>query len=141
MKLEQQVVSLQLAKKLKKLGVKQESLIHWQLFHGYGDAADKWELRHFSDFRQSSADPEYETSAFTVAELGEFLPLMVHKDGKEYRRTFRSNRGNHSVEYWFPYEGKHDYRLDPGNLKAETEADARAKMLIYLLENKLLTLK
>jgi hypothetical protein len=73
MELSKQVCSLELAKRLKELGVKQESIIHWQFFAGWGEHEDHWELRHYSDFKQSTADPERELCAFTVAELGEML--------------------------------------------------------------------
>lgn len=73
-------------------------------------------------------------SAFTVAELGEML-----------RTCHFSNWNTHWQEYG---DGEHwlgELRIgttDDGQLirewtHAETEADARAKMLIYLLENKL----
>ena len=122
MKLEQQVVSLELAKRLKELGVKQNSAFWWQeLQNGKGhliiDTTDSFSHVCFS--------------AFSVAELGEMLP-------KKYFPSFD-----------FLGSGKNKYRvICHVNTKkygwhhekkcADTEADARAKMLIYLLENKLI---
>ena len=70
MTLEQQVCSLELAKRLKELGVQQESYFNWIL-----NANDNWLV--WDDTMRS----DYETgrekdaiSAFTVAELGEMLP-------------------------------------------------------------------
>jgi len=114
MKLEDQVVSLELAKKLKELGVKQESYLHWVDIH------DSWFLGSKADY--SRTEQERMVSAYTVAELGEMLP--------QYFSTTK-------VEP-FLWEGS---VLEVGNIEefsGDTEADSRAKMLIYLLENKLI---
>ena len=62
MKLEEQVTSLELSKKLRELGVKQESLFHW--FCPDGDAEPRVCWHHW-------CEPGYirHYSAFTVAEL------------------------------------------------------------------------
>ena len=114
MKLENQFVSLKLAKRLKELGVKQESLWNWL------EASDGARL-----MRNPVADTYryfYQCAAFTVAELGEMLPPLTSS-------------------FQYPHhEGYSCTRSDPSRMTtftADTEADARAKMLIYLLENKL----
>lgn len=117
MNLKTQVCSLELAKRLKELGVKQESLWYWQR-----RALGTWHLGLCGYERR-----ETDISAFTVAELGEMLP----------NRTCTSRCPKNNLYYcrleiekgrWF---GRQDV----------TEANARAKMLIYLLENKLIGLK
>lgn len=60
-------------------------------------------------------------SAFTVAELGEMLP----KGAKSMKSSSED-----TSEGWFIYFAGQD-RI----FHAPTEADVRAKMLIYLLEN------
>ena len=60
MKLEQHVCSLDLAKRLKELGVKQESLFWW------GEIT--------KEVHYCKAGKPLHISAFTVAELGEMLP-------------------------------------------------------------------
>jgi hypothetical protein len=45
MKLEQQVTSLELSKKFRGLGAKQESLFWWI----YNDGMDQWEVHPFSE--------------------------------------------------------------------------------------------
>jgi hypothetical protein len=66
MKLEEQVVSLELARRLKELGVKQESAFYWY---------DGEMLFSRSPLGQAHTYNETITfSAFTVAELGEILP-------------------------------------------------------------------
>ncbi len=102
MKLENQVCSLELAKKLKGLGIKQESLFQWS-----------WDNE---DYRLVYNKPHLDLfAAFTVAELGEMLskydePLPHIGD-----------------EDWYWYKGEEE-------IGAKTEANARAEMLIYLLE-------
>lgn len=113
MKLENQVVSLELAKKLKELGVKQESLFYWWnnqiYFYPYLDQTEIGDS----------------ISAFTVAELGILLPTMsdLPKQGHDGRWRVHG-----------------PWTAEKGDLLhiADTEADCRAKVLIYLLENNLI---
>jgi hypothetical protein len=76
MQLSNQVVSLDLAKRLKELEVKQESLFAWF----YNDGMSEWELDQYQDDwpkdeRDHNDVRQY--SAFTVAELGEMLPWAI----------------------------------------------------------------
>src|ERR1035437_1002283 len=138
MKIEEQVCSLELAKKLKELSVKQESLWYWiPNYNGTGDQPEMV-LAH-------SNQPDYQRtkffSAFTAAELGEILPVEIVKGEKKDRKQFHiylaKEHGDFSeevrsfVEY---QERKTDYEVEVQRC-AETEADARAEMLIYLIEN------
>jgi len=104
--LEKQCVSLELAKRLKELGVSQVSIFYW-------DKTGTW-----VNFSPSVGNGEY--SAFTVAELGNIL--------KEYNGKM------------IPFTEQGWCFLNKKNVLecAYTEADARAKMLIYLVENGLL---
>lgn len=52
---------------------------------------------------------------------------------QQYRNWSDRKKPKHALSYWFM--GKTELY----NVDASTEADARAKMLIYLLENGLLT--
>lgn len=63
MKLEQQVCSLELAKKLKELGCRQESAFYWNEYKVSKDPK-KWQYHLQPDFREKRS-----TAAFTVAEL------------------------------------------------------------------------
>ena len=129
--LERQVCSRELAKRLEELGATQESLFWWvesRLIYTGG--------------LTSQAQLKGGISAFTVAELGEMLPDEINipsKNGKprSYNHWLRFGRYRVSVNrFWCAYPG--------GNARtnleerADTEADARAKVLIYLLENNLL---
>lgn len=133
MKLEEQVCSLELAQKLKSLGVKQESYFYWS---NAMDGTWRVENRAFFKFDRRS-----DVSAFTVAELGEMLPMVVHGD---YDHLIIEK----SIQHWLIYYSRDregcprstNHSLYIYLTASRTEADARAKMLIYLIENKLITL-
>ena len=120
MKLEDQVCSLELSKRLKELGVKQESLFVWRKYQGW-----LCELKS-NDFIEHgwNGNELHETAAFTVAELGELLKMP-----NQSISSFHQNCSVWTGDSWAIY--------DRGVVIVEekTEADARAKMLIYLLEN------
>jgi hypothetical protein len=114
MKIEHQVCSLDLAKRLKELGVKQESLWwHNRIGDQYGIQLD----------RPSQDQDSQCWSAFTVAELGEMLPHGFYS--------------RHGVKGYTC--GELTQRAKTGRtFTGDTEADARANALIYLLEHKLI---
>jgi len=146
MRLEEQCVSLDLAKRLKELGLKQESLWHWTPKAKI--VAGGQILHNGSYLVLAEQQPTYGSkafySAFTVAELGEMLPasLILEGDGRyyeyeyEYRQCLKGDTG-FRVWYENPKDGN-DFHLVK---EADTEADARAKMLCYLLENRLTTIR
>lgn len=120
---EQQVCSLKYAKKLKKLGVPQESLFEWWL-NDFGE----WVLEYAELLPSKDIEPERYCSAFTVAELGELLPFC--KDEEKWL-PFKTDVGDWLV--WEHFNGLYD---ESGNyMREKNEANARAKMLIYLKEN------
>lgn len=104
------VCSLQLANKLKKLGVNQRSLFCYDLVQGLNFS---WQNGEYND-------PYFHTAAFTVSELGQMLP-----------KSFKTwQKGG----YWI-----FNVKQECVGFK-EKEVNARAKMLIYLLENNLLNI-
>jgi hypothetical protein len=109
MKIQDKVCSLELAKQLKKFEVKQDSLFYWS---NYGTFRNGFVLRksRIGKFKNS----ENYWSAFTVSELGEML---------QWEKLYIFGFSKELLDY---VDGKN------------TEADARAKMLIYLLENGLI---
>jgi hypothetical protein len=113
MHLEQQVVSLTLAQRLKALGVKQESLWYW--VKAWGRGSTTWSL-HVYDAHDKTH--EY-VSAFTVAELGHLLPPGTISYFDQYND-------------WQCKTPKHEKHIK----REWSEADARAKMLISLVEHK-----
>ena len=112
-KLEDQVVSLELAKRLKELGVKQESCFVWWThpLTGFEEVLYR---------PKAECDGTVECAAFTVAELaGWFI-----ENGKRFQITltganfYCKNSGHHADKYM---------------------ANAMAKNIIYLIEQKLVT--
>lgn len=142
MKLEQQVTSLEISKKLKELGVKQESYF-WHRVDLHG-GENKIFIQPTDEISRkcTSSEETYPAlyknyAAFTVAELGEMLPDHIHLEAKELKQVLfiaKKDDGKWMVGY-------SDYETEGTPPILDTEADARAKMLIYLLENKLLTPK
>lgn len=117
MELTKQVVSLELSRKLKELGVKQESLFIWS---EHTKPETLWSVVTYEE--KYDHTPTYPTySAFTVAELGELLKFKFSSHNDYF----------YGGEYWYIDTNDEQFHAD-------TEADARAKMLIYLLENKLI---
>ena len=123
MKLEQQVVSLELAKKLKELGVEQESLFYWCNHVQLGNLKSR-QCSDYLIYGHQGWHERTRVSAFTVAELGEMLPAGALG---AYLNIFKNVDKGWNVGYGLEV-----------TLEADTEADARAKMLIYLLENNLI---
>lgn len=109
MKLEDQVCSLELAKQLKELGVKQDSYFKWEERSG-----GHVELFHS---KATSCAHEY-YSAFTLAELGEMLPAGMSP-----------NKSENNVYY---------FTIGEKLFGCKNEAKARAKILIYLIENNII---
>lgn len=117
MKLEDQVCSLDLAKRLKELGVKQESVFWWR-----GDRTEpQWYVAH-------ERGPVYDVryAAFTVAELADRLGFAT---GKNILRAYG---------HVFNVPDTHVITAS-GLQQCMTSPDIAAKMLIYLIENKLIT--
>lgn len=140
MKLEQQCVSLDLAKKLKKLEVKQDSQFYWRLGYSTSESFDKGvstgKQGHFRDYeiihnpkpRYTTADVKWnesdlrklydtEFSAFTVAELGVYFEKLG--DSEVLEKLPKEFTPDDMWNYFF-------------------KADFWAKILIHLLENNLI---
>ena len=105
-----------MAKELKELGVKQDSLWYWNRYitaKPYLSQGKQYEDKFATD----GTYIQYSVSAFTVAELGEMLPKYVTSEKD--------------------HEGKFFVRSEDAvyNTLENTEANARAEMLIYLIEN------
>ena len=123
---EKQVTSLELSKRLENVGVKQDSIFWWVKHIKSGTNHYIWDLVYGKD--ENDLVNVY-VSAFTVAELGEMLPDWADFTQKHYNST--------SKEIW--YRGYAETVMMWFDEK--TEADSRAKMLIYLIENKLVEAK
>jgi len=121
MKLGDQVVSLELAEEMKKLGAKQDSILFWTW--------TEWnEMIEWVLIIQEEAARAHKTSysAYTVAELGEMLDTdtvsgRIVIDEEEAKKWCCLHFSIPEFEVW-----------DDRTQFADTEADARAKMWIHL---------
>ena len=136
MKLKDQVVSLEYAKKLKELGFEQDSCFYFVHESAGWGPGDKWHVypKNYS-FRSSclQVGKDAGISAFLTSELGEMLPVFIKPKFKEYRLVIKNWRNN---KWTAEYRSIKDFPKKETTDK--TEANARAKMLIYLKENKLI---
>lgn len=132
MKIEDQCVSLELAKRLKELRVKQKSYFWWMSFRNESSPKDQWSniynILMDLDEKRSHKELSYlkdkkSYSAFTVAEFGEMLPAKLN----QHLSCVKLN------SVW-----EVTYGLNEKQFGSPKEADARAHMLIYLIENKLM---
>lgn len=134
--LEQQVCSLESAKRLKELGFSQESLFYWFPF---SKGIHEWQIvkleqenvKGWKHFRKNNKD-FYFYSAYTTAELGELLPATIDNKYGDCTRWFNS-RITSKACVWYE-NNRAEERLE---FCEDTEAEARALMLIYLAENNL----
>ena len=134
MKLSDQVTSLELSKRLKKLKVKQKSLFYWATFKNTSSPVEQrdeerqtiigeWEK---SDHKERSYLKDIKFySAFTVSELVKILPATI---GNPHLEMGKWSNGRYGLEY---------ICLDDAHAEAETFANACGKMLILLIENSL----
>ncbi len=149
MKLEDQVCALEYSKRLVELGVKPISLFNWTRYeHRVEYSVNYLALLFYNNF--SEIYP-----AFTVAELGEMLPNSVALVGAEPFENYRISIAKfHSVNEERIATNNYivNYLCDTvcadGTAMFQTRlikniydpnlANAMAKMLIYLIENKLI---
>lgn len=125
MQLEKQVCNLELSKRLKELGVKQDGYFEWSYWmdHPPHEAMDhQCQEKHWQVTDRIGGNFGERHSAFTVGELGEMLPrdFYTMRDIVGAWDCASKNIGGKWVTQ-----------------SAPTEADARAKALIYLIENRL----
>ena len=136
MKLEEQVCSLELAKRLKELGIIQLSLFYWHWNTGIG----KYELLdecNFGDY----------FSAFTAAELFDILPASIDtKKNVPFNNYWLriDKRRYKDIQYIINYvcdtKLAQDFSSFPAmkNIHDESFANALAMTIIYLIENSLM---
>lgn len=123
MTLEKLVVSLPLAKRLQELGVKQESLYWWS---EHTDPPTLWSTSAANEAGIWDSNGHKQYAAFTLGEVVEVIALASNEALQKMDVAKEDNFG-------IKGEGKEFLHncFNPDNL---------AKMLIYLLEEKLLTL-
>ena len=127
MDLEKQVTSVELSNKLHKLGVAKPSIFYREWTGAKEDEIEPWNDKFIPDYCPDNVN------CYTVAELGEMLPDGIFTDKGAFDFKWNACAARYSKFNTIADGEAVDFLF-----KAETEADARAKMLIYLLENNLL---
>lgn len=162
MKLEDQVCSLELAKRLKELGVKYPAIFGW-VHHEYLDKKKEWILiRATNDLKPlmwggydcgQNSQRDKEIAAYTASELGALLPHSIRWQEHNCYLTALFGKTDHGIAFTISY-GYWQYANDdeeklhpigdqcfPGELMfgynkyVGNEANVRAEALIYLIEN------
>ena len=126
MKLEEQVVSLDLARKLKALGVKQESYFFYSEAMPVPGIIPHYEIQ-----------PELSVerfSAFTVAELGEMLGVELTDANESDSFTLKCTN---AIDFWCVTFGNDEIDITP-QFENPKIVDALAEIHIYSIENRLM---
>lgn len=144
MKLEQQVCSLELAKQLKELGAKQESLFCWVMYK-----KDCYKL----EFQPLQRYVDDDVSAFISSELAEKILKKFPYPATLETRWYKNGGVRLNITFSYFYKGRLSekrrviykkllrYMIDEKyEGMSKTEADARAKIIIYLIKNKIIIL-
>lgn len=126
MKLENQVSNLKLSKKLKELGVKYKPFWRWQVWKSPQTGKTKKMLVRQGEYNYGDNFP-----AFTVAELLELCPKYT-----EIKKCWPS--GRNPEHFYLVSNVEVRWNGNPWMTNDDNAADALAKFLIYLLENKIL---
>jgi len=136
------------SKRLKELGVAQSSLF-WHTqdktptnpnvhYYGWSQESMPWIIYFGQRSLISTSNIFEEYQAYTSEELGNLLPRLIYTGNKSYRLTCKKYDGWWCIDYVnsqkesvpFPFE---NCKYGEGN-----EAEQRATILIYLIENKLI---
>lgn len=141
MNLEQQCADLELCKKLKTLGVKQNSLFYWEKCPAHNnkftiscDDHHDQITGEFSDCHLLENQENY--SAFTAGELSEFLPCSIDSWGLCIDAT-SSVTDNEIKNLWHITYAYYDKKL-MDEVSSLNLANAMAKMLIILIKEGLM---
>ena len=131
---EKEVPSLELCRELEAIGFPQEGGgWYWMKF-----SPERWQLIFLESRLVLKIDPEFTLKAPTSTQISEWLPNEIHYDGETYcyRQTLKrkSSFGYFDENYWVGYECK-DLSNILHSAEGKTEADARAKMLFWLVKN------
>jgi len=145
MELKNQVTNLELSRKMNDLGFKQESLFFWNVDKAYINQDNMYTISYGIKTSKFAVNV---CSAYTVAELGDMLPLKLHCASYfTIKEKWIDKLDGIHRDYFFNYKGIYDENMANGECtvrktligsQSKNEANARAKMLIYLKENNLI---
>jgi len=132
MRIEDNIASLELAKRLKEVGVSSPSLFYWRI---WDDKSIDIAMEHEDDFDYSGAGRKVveKIPTYTSAELMEMLPSSIRVcEGKHFTLRVYKFRDGYGVEYgrW------HDNKIEIMETLFENKklADALAQALIWWRE-------
>src|SRR5574343_199154 len=156
------VTSLELSRRLKELNVPQTTMFWWTEWGTDEDvcAEESIEFHKRSDYPRvvfcHTQAPKHGvppksiiTSAYLASELGELLPSEITEKNKNTAVFGEKAKSKYIGIDFFEDQVNNSYgmervwRTSVGSIqfREKTEADARAKMLIYLLENHLISVE
>ena len=144
MEVKDQVCTLEQAKKLKELGVKQEALWFWVYPTKESMISSGLDIYYHLQAKDIIGDNEGDefdnsmASAFGVAELGVIMPDEIFKNDWCYTLRCDKRDDNWTVNYTAESETSEWGINDINGFTEKNEASARSQMLIYLLENNLI---
>jgi hypothetical protein len=140
---EKQVCSLEYSRELEKLGVRQNSIFYWRKYSLCKNTDLYYIPNKEIDLLVLSGQLEYNLSAFTATELLERLPskLPIKARATDFEcdyslSIYKLDDGKYEV----CYAGLSDAGCYGNEIIIDTLTNALAKLLIYLLENKTITL-
>lgn len=134
MKIENQVCSLEQAKRLEELGIEGGTAFYWKVNETQSVVTES-QMRFWIEKYVPVCNDYY--PAFTVAELGVMLPDFITSDAlytyQQRRATLDRVKRNHEISYW----NLGDKKLYSSY--SNSEAECRASLVIYLLKEKIIT--
>lgn len=142
MKIENQVCTLEQAKKLKALGIAQESFLYWEELHPLEGCATERLQVHFNTGHPISNSVVKESySAYTVAELHAMIPETFYIKGTTNWLTWESAKRAHGRVDVSLYKngrtgapGDDEPAQEVANFGYTPFASSLAELLIWLLE-------
>ncbi len=128
--IENHVVNLELSKKLREIGIEKKSIFYWM-----------GEKIHSADniiFENSIISKKGYYPAYLATELLELLPKTLESEEAFEKCRLVIDISNNNYITYIDDEGNEMYEMPSEEIKNESLADALAKMLIYLVENRLM---
>lgn len=138
MKLEDQVAPFELARKMRQLGFPQNEggeLVSGRPPRSYfvWIARTNTDTAHLYPYVDAATSgDEYLVAAYTVAELGEWLPITMNMDRIDYEMTAQKRPGKWAAGFFEGYRTECEWLFEN---EATTEAAARSHLLIALAES------
>ena len=129
-------VCKELAKEMKELGFEQESEFYWTGKANYpnGHALESLNGKRTLVYQPKIIPHNSGCSAYTCGELGEMLPSDLNYNGNNYSLFYTNEYNSCKPHFWCIMYCGRNFEIPAlnANFHEQSEANARAKMLIYL---------